>query len=87
MRQQSVHPLQRWDLFRVLGFAGRDDRCVLRTGLLDRAKAAEPIRDDVRSRDEVIASQSLDRGPIMSFDEMDQNAARRPSAVVSTATT
>jgi hypothetical protein len=60
---------------------------VLRAGFLDRAKAAGPIRDDVRSRDEVIACHGLDRGPIMSFDEMDQDAVRSTLAVVSTTTT
>ena len=74
--EQSVHPFQRRDLFRLLGFAGRYDRCVRCAATRDGTKAAEPIRDDMRSSDEVIACHGLDRGAIMSFDEMDQHATR-----------
>ena len=42
----------------------------------DGTIAAESIRDDMRSSDEVNACHGLDRGAIMSFDEMDQDAAR-----------
>jgi len=74
--KQSVHPFQRRDFFRLLGFAGRDDGCVRCATARDGTKAAQPIRDDMRSSDEVIACHGLDRGAIMSFDEMDQNTAR-----------
>ena len=48
--EHGVHPFQSWDLFRLLGFACRDDRRVRCAGSRERTKATETIRDDMRSR-------------------------------------